>query len=415
MQKDINKNLEEKKGRKKWALLGLLLLLLGGGTTATTIAVVNRNKKIDGKKIDGKQVINEVWNEKFFNKLLRPMYYGNVIKQLNKELKQKGVEEVSFDFPSLLDTTIGNANNFNVKYKNETINLQFGEFMPLSKEPTYNEGKTICTDMGWKFFVLTDDKKRHYIISPQTMEKTVKEVPTQLPWFINGLDEVFKGNENKEIKGIENWDTSDFEVLRFVFWDAKKFDQDLASWNTSNVKGLVSTFFNAESFNQDISSWNTSNVTNMSGAFSGAKSFNQDLSKWDTSKVTQMIGTFKYAESFNGNITTWDLSSVNEIDGMFENAKKFNQDISTREIEVDGKKYKAWDTSNIRSMNEVFLNATSFDQNISNWNVDKVNKSYKITARDEDGRITASEPTFSDFETGSKLTADKMPNFIEPK
>ncbi|UWD35245.1 BspA family leucine-rich repeat surface protein [Mycoplasma cottewii] len=269
--------------------------------------------------------------------------------------------------------------------------------------------------MGWKFTVLTDNNKRHYIISPQTMEKTVKEVPTELPWFINGLDEVFKGNENKEIKGIENWDTSDFEVLRFVvFQDAKKFDQDLSSWNTSKVKGLLHTFSNAESFNQDISNWDTSNATNMSGMFRGAKKFNQDLSKWDTSKVTQMIATFKDAENFNGNITTWDLSSVNEIDGMFENAKKFNQDISTREIEVDGKKYKAWDTSNIKSMNEVFLNATSFDQNISNWNVNKVNESYKVE-RDEEGKITSSESTFDDFATGSKLTKDKMPNFIKPE
>ncbi|EOA07413.1 Hypothetical protein, DUF285 family [Mycoplasma yeatsii 13926] len=388
----------------------LIVTFIRGGTTVTAITVVNQNKKIDGK-----QVINEVWNEKFFNKLLQPMYYGSVIKQLNKELKQKGVEEVSFEFPALLDTTIGNDKKFNVKYKNETITLQFGEFMPLSKEPTYNEDKTICTDMGWKMSILTDNNKRLFIISPQTMEKTVKEVPKELPWFINGLDEVFKGNENKEIKNIENWDTSDFEVLRLVFQDAKKFDQRLDSWNTSKVKGLFFTFFNAESFNQDISNWDTSNVTNMSGTFSGAKSFDQDLSKWDTSKVTQMVGTFKDAESFNGDITTWDLSSVNEIDGMFENAKKFNQDISTREIEIDGKKYKAWDTSNIRSMNEVFLNATLFDQNISNWNVDKVNKSYKVIKRDEKGNITDSEPTFSQFATGSKLTPDKLPNFIEPK
>ncbi|WP_274517511.1 BspA family leucine-rich repeat surface protein [Mycoplasma yeatsii] len=109
------------------------------------------------------------------------------------------------------------------------------------------------------------------------------------------------------------------------------------------------------------------------------------------------------------------MDKVEVIQDMFENAKSFNQDISTRElIRPDGSKYKAWDTSNISSMIGVFKNASSFEHNISNWNVDKVNESYKVT-RDENGKITGSTPTFSDFATGSKLTPEKMPKFIEPK
>nr|WP_307916922.1 BspA family leucine-rich repeat surface protein [Mycoplasmopsis bovis] len=36
-------------------------------------------------------------------------------------------------------------------------------------------------------------------------------------------------------------------------------------------------FFEAKKFNQDISKWNTKNVTNMIGLFSGAENFNQPL------------------------------------------------------------------------------------------------------------------------------------------
>ncbi|UWD35246.1 hypothetical protein NX779_01240 [Mycoplasma cottewii] len=80
------------------------------------------------------QMVNSIWNEGFSGKLIRPIYFGNLVKELNKRLRQKDADEVSFEFPALLDTTIGNDEKFNVKYKNETITLQFGEFMPLSKK-----------------------------------------------------------------------------------------------------------------------------------------------------------------------------------------------------------------------------------------------------------------------------------------
>ncbi|UWD35390.1 BspA family leucine-rich repeat surface protein [Mycoplasma cottewii] len=458
----IQNNVEKKKGKKKWALLALLLLLLGGGSAAGTTIVVNKIAK-QQLEILNKQIINDIWNEKFLNQLIRPIYHKNLIKQFNKELKRHNINEVSLVDPSLSDQVLLGKTSIKVLQNDNEFEFSFGEFLEDNKQPTFNENQTICTDMGWGVFNAGSSEAPNYAIALNSMPPTVEQVPDKNPWFINALVQTFSNNQNETIKGIENWDTSNItimsstfsnaknfnqdinswdvsnvtnmikmfenasafnksldkwnvssvEFMNFMFSGAKSFNQDISKWNTLKLKSLLFTFWNAESFDQNLNDWNTSNLVALTGTFSGAKSFNQDLNKWNTSKVIQMVGTFQNAESFNGDITTWDLSSVNEIDGMFENAKSFNKDISTREIEVDGKKYKAWDTSNISSMNEVFLNASSFDHNISNWNVDKV-KERNVDRVDEDGsRISI--PTFSDFARGSKLTEEKLPKFVEKK
>ena len=59
----------------------------------------------------------------------------------------------------------------------------------------------------------------------------------------------------------------------------------ISLWDTSKVTNMRYMFYNATNFNQDIGKWDTSNVTNMSGMFSFAKMFNEDIGGWNTSKV----------------------------------------------------------------------------------------------------------------------------------
>eukprot|EP00984_Skeletonema_dohrnii_P017552 scaffold8020_cov168-Skeletonema_dohrnii-CCMP3373.AAC.1 len=86
-------------------------------------------------------------------------------------------------------------------------------------------------------------------------------------------------------------------------------------------------FFRAYAFNQDISAWNTSSVTSMYYMFYGASAFNQNLSAWDTSSVTDMRYMFFRATVFNGDISTWDTSSVTDMRYMFYAASAFNQNL----------------------------------------------------------------------------------------
>ncbi|UWD35013.1 BspA family leucine-rich repeat surface protein [Mycoplasma cottewii] len=409
------------------------------------------------------QIVHSIWNEGFFGKLIRPIYFENLFKELNKRLRQKDADEILLASDISPFENIGNSNEIKLLYKENSITLKFGkdenDWLDLEKEPTYNEDdETICLDMGWKLKTFLDEGTQHYIISPQTLKNTVKEVPTELPWFVNGLDQVFLGNENEEIKGIEQWDASNFQYLNETFANAKSFNQDLEKWDVSNViymNGVFSNaesfnkplngwdvsnvhsmwglFFGAKSFNQDLekwdvsnvavmdgmfgntdvfnkplNNWNTSKLTEMNTIFFGAKSFNQDLDKWDVSNVTTMVGAFSGTESFNGNISTWNLKNLDNMSHMFEGAKSFNQDISTRKIPtLDGSEYKAWDTSNVSYMNNVFANAELFDQNISNWDVKKVVENNNKAKDDEGNPI----PSFSNFSAGSKLSPEKLPKF----
>ena len=51
-------------------------------------------------------------------------------------------------------------------------------------------------------------------------------------------------------------------------------------------------FFEFKKFNQDISTWDVSNVTDMNYMFAGCEKFNQDISKWDVSKVKNRYYAF---------------------------------------------------------------------------------------------------------------------------
>ena len=98
-----------------------------------------------------------------------------------------------------------------------------------------------------------------------------------------------------EIKGMENWDVSNWTSMYGLFDSDKPIKSDLSYWDVSNVEDFRLAM-QLETTNPNINNWDVREATNMSGFFS-ASSENKyiegmDLSEWDVSKVTNCSGFF---------------------------------------------------------------------------------------------------------------------------
>ena len=107
-----------------------------------------------------------------------------------------------------------------------------------------------------------------------------------------------------EIKGIENWDVSNWTSMNGLFDSDKPVKSDLSYWDVSNVEDFRLAM-QLENINPNINNWDVSKATNMSGFFSTSSGDKYiegiDLSGWDVSKVTNCGGFF-------GSIINWPES-----------------------------------------------------------------------------------------------------------
>ena len=107
-----------------------------------------------------------------------------------------------------------------------------------------------------------------------------------------------------EIKGMENWDVSNWTSMYGLFDSDRPIKSDLSYWDVSNVEDFRLAM-QLETTNPNINNWDVREATNMSGFFStssGNKYIEgMDLSEWNVSKVTNCSGFF-------GGITNWPES-----------------------------------------------------------------------------------------------------------
>ena len=175
----------------------------------------------------------------------------------------------------------------------------------------------------------------------------------------NRFSDVFRGAKSFN-SNIENWDTSQVQLMNGAFLDAQSFNQPLNAWNTSSLWFIRDIFRGATSFNQDLDNWDVSRVTDFALIFFGAHNFNGDISTWDTSKATSFYQTFRDAYKFNSSINDWDTSNVETMFYMFRLAKSFDQPLDK------------WDTSSVVDMAYVFEGAHNFSQDLGSWDTSSV-------------------------------------------
>ena len=110
----------------------------------------------------------------------------------------------------------------------------------------------------------------------------------------------------KEIKGLENFDTSNVTYMTGMFLYCTDLTSlNVSSFNTSNVTDMSYMFNRLESLKTiDLSNFDTSKVTNMERMFRDSGFVNLDLSNFNTSRVINMDAMF-YG---NTNLESLDLS-----------------------------------------------------------------------------------------------------------
>ena len=127
---------------------------------------------------------------------------------------------------------------------------------------------------------------------------------------VTNINRCFQYNKNFKGVGVEYMDTSNVTNMNSVFYECRKFNQDVSGWDVSKVNDMQSMFSACVVFNQDVSGWDTSSVgsdpvsndQHMDNVFNSATAFNQDLSQWCTSNLVREPRGFDY-----GTEDTWTL------------------------------------------------------------------------------------------------------------
>ena len=150
--------------------------------------------------------------------------------------------------------------------------------------------------------------EKHYVTGPNLKFKD---------WIFYNKEKKILNSDGKPL----SWNriiTSYVKDMRWMFKEAKNFNQKIGNWDTSNVVDMGSMFWNASNFNQAIWNWDTSSVTNMDVMFYWASSFNQDIGAWNTSSVTDMWSMFEWANDFNQDISGWCVKSIKKRPSGFD-------------------------------------------------------------------------------------------------
>ena len=160
----------------------------------------------------------------------------------------------------------------------------------LKGAPEWDRVNYVAVDLAWLKFVLNTYSDLSTLVTTK-VEITNEDSAAGL--FLR-----------TEIKGMENWDVSNWTSMNGLFDSDKPIKSDLSYWDVSNVKNFR-LGMQLETTNPNINNWNVSKATNMSGFFSDSSNNKYiegiDLSGWDVSKVTNCGGFF-------GSINNWPES-----------------------------------------------------------------------------------------------------------
>ena len=142
-----------------------------------------------------------------------------------------------------------------------------------------------------------------------------------------------ESNVMSEIKGIENFDTSNVIDMSEMFSRCNVTSLNLSKWDTSKVNNMHSMFSNSAVTSLNLDGFNTKSVTDMSYMFYNVKVETLDVSSFDTSKVTDM----NYMFGTNTKLITIYASGKFVVDNVTNGKNMFTN--SSNLVGGNGTKY----------------------------------------------------------------------------
>jgi surface protein len=118
----------------------------------------------------------------------------------------------------------------------------------------------------------------------------------------------------EKLTNIVQWGSTAWTSFQGAFYGCSNLNITATGQpNLANVTNMADAFQSCGNLTTvpNIGSWNVSKVTNMQSLFFNARKFNEDISGWNTGKVTVMQNILSNAYLFNQNLSNWDVSSVN--------------------------------------------------------------------------------------------------------
>ena len=129
---------------------------------------------------------------------------------------------------------------------------------------------------------------------------------------------LFEGLDPHNID-VSNWNVSEVQDMRRVFFDCHNLVCDVSKWDVSNVESMSNMFYKCYKFDCDLGNWKFPWCKSLFGMFVKCSNFKgTGLEKWDVKDVHSFSHMFSDCVNLDVDLNDWNTDSATEYHYMFE-------------------------------------------------------------------------------------------------